>query len=528
MASFQIDPPEAFTFATPNEWPSWKKRFLRYRTASGLQAAAEERQVDTLVYLMGTQAEDIFNTFKLSTENAKKFDVVLAHYEAYFFPKRNIIYERARFNTRTQGESESVEEFSTALHTLADTCNFGELREELIRDRLVVGLQDKKVSEKLQLDSSLDLMKALMVARQHETVRQQQKELRPTESPESVHQVHTSRSFTVPQKAAVAWDRTLSKRHQHDAKNPERSCTWCGHETHSRASCPAKDAVCRGCGKRGHFMTVCRSTSSLRNVTEQGEGFFSKGHLMTASGPATQTRNDGQEPGFLGTTSNSQTSKWELMILVENHPVLFKVDTGADETVIPEDLFRSLFKDPTLNPPRRQLQGPDGRRLHVLGVANLNLSFKNYRNEEEVYVLRGLKTPLLGRPAIEKLKVLPEICQVRSLCPEEEFPCLFEGLGTMKGDYEVKLAPDATAFALTSPRRVPLPLFNKTKMELERMQQLGVISPVTEPVAWCAPMVVVPKPSGAIRICVDFTQLNKYVQRDWHPIPSVKHTLGML
>lgn len=70
---------------------------------------------------MGTQAEDIFNTFKPITKNTKNFDVVLDRYEAYFFPKRNIIYERARSNTRTQGESESVEEFSTALHTLADT-----------------------------------------------------------------------------------------------------------------------------------------------------------------------------------------------------------------------------------------------------------------------------------------------------------------------------------------------------------------------------------------------------------------------
>ena len=47
-----------------------------------------------------------------------------------------------------------------------------------------------------------------------------------------------------------------------------------------------------------------------------------------------------------------------------------------------------------------------------------------------------------------------------------------------------------------------------------------------EPTEWCAPMVVVPKPSG--RICVDFTKLNEAVQRERHMLPSVEPILGQL
>ena len=36
--------------------------------------------------------------------------------------------------------------------------------------------------------------------------------------------------------------------------------------------------------------------------------------------------------------------------------------------------------------------------------------------------------------------------------------------------------------------------------ELERMEQLGVVSKVSEPTEWCAGMVVVPKPSGGVHI----------------------------
>ena len=40
--------------------------------------------------------------------------------------------------------------FITDLFNLAEHCNFGVLREELIRDRIVVGIRDKALSEKLQ------------------------------------------------------------------------------------------------------------------------------------------------------------------------------------------------------------------------------------------------------------------------------------------------------------------------------------------------------------------------------------------
>ncbi|XP_064468610.1 uncharacterized protein K02A2.6-like [Ornithodoros turicata] len=60
------------------------------------------------------------------------------------------------------------------------------------------------------------------------------------------------------------------------------------------------------------------------------------------------------------------------------------------------------------------------------------------------------------------------------------------------------------------------------------MERLGVISRVEEATEWCAPMVVVPKRNGKVRICVDLTELNRFVLREWYPIPSVEHTLGRL
>ena len=83
-------------------------------------------------------------------------------------------------------------------------------------------------------------------------------------------------------------------------------------------------------------------------------------------------------------------------------------------------------------------------------------------------------------------------------------------------------------YALFTPRNVPIPLRTKVKEELDRMEELGVIAKVTEPTPWCAGMVVVPKKSGSVRICVDLKPLNEGVLRETYPIPPVDDTLAQL
>ena len=144
---------------------------------------------------------------------------------------------------------------------------------------------------------------------------------------------------------------------------------------------------------------------------------------------------------------------------------------------------------------------------------------------EDIYVVKGLKEPLLGRPAIEKLNLVARINDIQSQCSEEQirkkYPQLFHGLGELKGEYEIQLKPHAQPFAITSPRRIPLPMKSKVKAEIARMEKLGVIRKVEQPTDWCAGMVTVPKPNGKVRICVDLTKLNESVCRETYPLPKI-------
>ena len=73
--------------------------------------------------------------------------------EVHLVKKWNVIYEHLKFNCRVQQEGEGVDSFITALHYLAEHCNYRTLHNKMIHDRIVVGLLDVSLSMKLHLDS---------------------------------------------------------------------------------------------------------------------------------------------------------------------------------------------------------------------------------------------------------------------------------------------------------------------------------------------------------------------------------------
>jgi len=81
---------------------------------------------------MGEEADDIVMSFGLTTEEAKQYNMVKGKFEAHFVVKRNVIFERAKFNLRSQQDGESVDNFTTALYCLAECCELGTLRDDLI------------------------------------------------------------------------------------------------------------------------------------------------------------------------------------------------------------------------------------------------------------------------------------------------------------------------------------------------------------------------------------------------------------
>ena len=97
---------------------------------------------------MGSRAEDILLTFGLNAADAKKYSVVRDRFEKHFVVRRNVIFERARFHQRAQGEGESIENFLVHddLYMMIDNCEYGAMRDDILRDRIVIGICDVGVS----------------------------------------------------------------------------------------------------------------------------------------------------------------------------------------------------------------------------------------------------------------------------------------------------------------------------------------------------------------------------------------------
>ncbi|GBN27584.1 Retrovirus-related Pol polyprotein from transposon 17.6 [Araneus ventricosus] len=271
--------------------------------------------------------------------------------------------------------------------------------------------------------------------------------------------------------------------------------------------CPARDARCRQCSKIGHYAKIC--------ITKSQTGCSEVAYL-----------------GVVQLESKNKTNiDWTVTVQVNHKNIKFKIDSGADHTVLPANVFQNVFQNAKLEPPDKILCGPDRNPLKTLGKFKTNIEYKGKSCTEEIYVISNLQTCLLGKPALFSLGLGPNlnsICQISAADPKAKFPKLFKGLEVMKGCYSIKLKPGAIPFAITSPRCVPIPFLKQTKAELERMVEEKVITPVLKPTEWCAPVVIVPKSDGNVRICVDLIELNKNVMRELHPLPKAEYSLNLL
>ena len=108
----------------------------------------------------------ILTSTNITDDDRKKYSVVLAKFDSHFKVRKNVIFERAHLNRREQEEGETVEHFISTLYQLSEDCEYGEMRNEMIRDKLVVGIRDVALSERLQTDENLTLDKAKKLIRQ--------------------------------------------------------------------------------------------------------------------------------------------------------------------------------------------------------------------------------------------------------------------------------------------------------------------------------------------------------------------------
>ena len=200
--------------------------------ATGLSSKPNNEQVSTLLYAMGECADDILGTLTNIDETKATYKEVKDALDTCFGVSRNVIVQRAHFNRRVQKPGETVNTFIQDLYQIVEHCEYCILKDDLIRDRIVVGVLDEALSDRLPMKSDLKLAEAVQMTHQAEArkdnrgiVRGDAKSLRSTTSIDSVTRKHQTRHRkNTPKKPPTQATSTTAKH--------ANTCKWCGHEQH--------------------------------------------------------------------------------------------------------------------------------------------------------------------------------------------------------------------------------------------------------------------------------------------------------
>ena len=169
------------------KWSEWKEMWEHYKVASKVNKEEGDVQVAALLTAIGPEARKVFKTWNLSATERKDIKGVIELFDSYSNPRKNIPLERYLFNSWQQKPGESFDRYMTALRQIADKCAFDAITpDDLLRDRIIFGIADNKVRERLLREPELNLAKTLDICRASEMSQVQIKAMKEF-NPPNVH-----------------------------------------------------------------------------------------------------------------------------------------------------------------------------------------------------------------------------------------------------------------------------------------------------------------------------------------------------
>ena len=517
MNNIQPPPNLNLTGNLQENWKRFKQRFELYLQAIEADEKSDERKIALFLTVAGPESIEVFNTLTFTEEEKGKYDVVVQKFEDYCTPRKNETYERYIFRCRMQKENETFEQFVTDLKIKSQSCNFGTLSASLIKDQIVIGIADKKVKERLLREYDLDLEKAIQICQAAETAKSQMKTL---EKPESEATVGAVSKRNVPSTSNIKkpGQTCKSENKQNPKKIPEQTkqCGRCGRK-HEKGKCSAINKVCNRCHKIGHLQNMC-FTKHVETLTElSGEIKFS------------------DEEMFLGSIENHTNNKdWMSRGRVNGTNISFKLDTGAQVNVLPSNLYNKLNRKPKIEQRKIILKTYTGEIIPTTGVCQADFECNKKKDTVMFVIVPQDFQPVLGLKACEKFNLIKRVHAIKENTVNKsnlqqssniensitlEFEDVFKGIGCLPVTYKIKLRDNAVP-VIHAARKVPVSLREKLKKELDRLLKLEIIKKIEEPTEWVNSLVIVEKSNGDLRLCLDPKDLNKYIMREHHHIPT--------
>ena len=180
----------------------------------------EATKVKLFMYLIGSRGREIYDTLAFEIPASERtLTQVLEAFDGHCNPRKNETVERFKFFSRTQDPGESQEKFVIDLKLLATTCNIGDLKDSLVRDQIICGIQGRRLREELLKIPDLDLQRCLSICRAAELSKTRTKTLEEGEAVNSLKD-QTRRGKV---SANKSHDKSANRRRENDDRNARDS-----------------------------------------------------------------------------------------------------------------------------------------------------------------------------------------------------------------------------------------------------------------------------------------------------------------